>query len=108
MRATPRLEFGIFLSPMQIVCRNCGSVDSYTTERKAHNIVATCADCGKFIKNIPYDKPRMYFGKYKGVPIAEINDLGYLQWANQNLNNISERVREAMKERINTLSNLLR
>lgn len=93
---------------MQIVCKNCGSVDDYSTEKKSHNVVATCNTCGKFIKNIPYDKPRMHFGKYRDAAIEEINDLSYLQWAEGNLNNISERVRTAIRERINTLSNLLR
>jgi ribosomal protein L34E len=65
---------------MQVVCRNCGSVDNYITEFKGNQNVAHCNSCGKFIKNIPYKEPTLYFGKYKDKKVSEIQDMQYLQW----------------------------
>lgn len=87
----------------QVVCTNCGLVDDYSTELKANNLVAHCNGCGKFITNIPYQVPMFYFGKYKGIPIASIEDLSYLQWAIKNIEKLSAHVREAIEHRISSL-----
>lgn len=66
---------------MEIVCKNCGSVNDYRTEMKNGQNVAHCNACGKYIKNIPYNPhPKLYFGKYKDRLIKDIEDLNYLQW----------------------------
>lgn len=68
---------------MEIICQRCGSVNDYRTEMKAHNLVAYCNGCGNYIKNIPYAKPRMPWGKFKDE-IIELMDtpekIRYLHW----------------------------
>lgn len=93
---------------MDVICGNCGSINDFTTERKANNLVATCNGCDRFIKNIPYDEPKFYFGKYKDKPIKEIEDLQYLTWARDKMNSINPRTRTAVTDRINELQTLLR
>lgn len=93
---------------VMITCHNCGSIDDFSTEQKSNNLVATCNSCGKFIKNIPTEKPAFYVGKYKGKQIDDIDDISYLQWAHDNMNSLNSRQRNAIKERINHLANLLR
>lgn len=91
----------------QLVCRKCGSVDDYTTEQKSNNLVATCT-CGAFIKNIPTEKPKFYFGKYKDTFIHECDDLQYLIWARDNMNNLKGRQKDAVSDRVNSLTQMLR
>lgn len=91
-----------------ITCRQCGSIDDFTTERKSNNLVATCNSCGKFIKNIPTDKPKFYVGKYKDKLIEEVDDISYLQWAYDNMSSLNGRSKIAVKDRIHSLANLLR
>ena len=69
----------------QIKCNKCGSVDNYRIEEKSNNKVAFCNVCKSYIKNLPYDVPKLYVGKYKGIPISEIEDIGYLKWAIETL-----------------------
>lgn len=65
---------------MEIKCNKCGEINNYRTEMKNGQNVAHCNICGSFIKNIPYQTPKFYFGKYKGQLISDCQDLGYLQW----------------------------
>lgn len=69
-----------------IICKQCGSIDDYSVERKANNNVATCNGCGRFIKNIPYSEPALYFGKFKGKPIKDFEgkEIEYLYWVRNN------------------------
>lgn len=90
----------------QLVCRKCGLIDSYTTEQKQNNLVAHCS-CGAFIKNIPTDPPKFYFGKYKGLEIERIDDVGYLEWARDNMNALNRRTYDAIVSRINSIKSLL-
>ncbi len=48
--------------------------------------VATCNMCGNFIKNIAHQPAKFYFGKYKGIEIANCLDLDYLNWFLENTN----------------------
>lgn len=64
-----------------VICGKCQSVNDYNVVEKANNKVAYCNKCEAYIKNIPYDTPKLYVGKYKGKPITEIEDLQYLKWA---------------------------
>ena len=90
---------------MEIKCQKCGS-EEYYTELKANNNVARCSKCDTFIKNIPYEKPKLYVGKYKGIPIDEINDLGYLKWANEKMDKLSKSVRDGIQKAIDKLEYL--
>lgn len=86
----------------KVICKACLS-EEYYTQVKYNNLVAYCADCGKYIKNIPQGKPpQFYFGKWKGTLINECNDLSYLVWAQKNLT-FTEAARKEIIDRINQL-----
>lgn len=91
----------------EVVCRNCGSVNDYITERKANNDVAYCNGCGKYIKNIPRNEPMFYVGKYKNVPISIIEDMPYLKWALREMK-LASSIRNAIEKRISNFENLAR
>lgn len=82
-----------------IKCGKCGAVNNYYTEVKANNNVARCSVCDAFIKNIAYAEPSFFVGKYKGKPIKEIEDMGYLKWALKEMK-LSENMRKAISNRI--------
>jgi len=85
---------------MEIVCKNCGSINDYRTEMKSGQNVAHCNSCGKYIKNIPYNPhPKLYFGKYKDKLIKDIEDLNYLQWLIDS-NVLKANTRQAVIDRI--------
>lgn len=90
---------------MDIVCNKCGLVNDYRTIQKANNQVAYCNGCDSYIKNIPHDVPKLYVGKYKGIPIDQITDLNYLQWAVGTLR-LTSAVKMAVLSRISTLEYL--
>lgn len=83
----------------QIICNKCGAVDKYYTELKSNNNVARCSECNSFIKNIPYQQPKFYFGKYNGVPVSEMTDMGYLKWALKEMK-LTKVMRDAITKRI--------
>lgn len=85
-----------------IVCPNCGQVGNHKTELKTNQLTCYCGGCGKFIKNLPQSKPKMFWGKYKDHYIDEITDIGYLQWVRDNVK-MSERYRNAVREKIANL-----
>ena len=90
-----------------ITCPRCGSQDDYSTTPSGPHLKATCNQCGRYIKFLPQDNgPAMlHFGKYAGMPIPDITDLNYLEWALANVNRLSARIQEAMKTRITALKN---
>jgi len=60
---------------MDVICKNCGSINDYRTEMKSNQQVAYCNGCDKFIKNIPYQEQRFYVGKYFKKLVSEVTDL---------------------------------
>lgn len=90
-----------------IICNKCGLVNDYRTERKANNDVAYCNGCDSYIKNIPRDVPKLYIGKYKDIPISEIENMGYLKWALKELR-LTGTVKAAIEKRISEFENLAR
>lgn len=92
---------------MDIVCNKCGLINDYHVIEKANNKVAYCNGCESYIKNIPHDVPKLYVGKYKGIPISEIEDLNYLKWAVGTLR-LTSSVKMAVLSRISSLEYLLK
>lgn len=90
---------------MNIECQNCGLKDDYRIEEKSTNKCAYCNGCDKYIKNIPYEVPKLYVGKYKGYPIDKIEDLQYLKWAVDTLK-ITNTVKAAINSQISHLEYL--
>jgi len=85
-----------------LYCPKCDEQKEFYTELKSNQNTARCITCNTFIKNVPYQKPALYVGKYKGKPIDEIDDLGYLQWAAKTLS-VNSRTKEALTTRISQL-----
>lgn len=91
---------------MQHNCK-CGSSSYYTKQNGPHT-TAYCSGCDSYIKNIATSKPAFYIGKYKGTIIEEVNDLGYLKWARENMTSLNPRQLEAVIARIHSLTEMLR
>lgn len=85
----------------EVTCKNCGNIDDYSITVKANNHMAFCNGCGKFIKNIAYNSPKFYVGKFKGKLVSEVTDKSYLQWFLTT--NPAEAMREAIGKRITEL-----
>lgn len=88
---------------MEIICKSCGEIDNYRTEKKANNLVAYCKSCGKYIKNIPYTIPKIQFGKYKGTKVRDFTTpemINYLHWIINNDVKISKSVRIEIYEHL--------
>jgi hypothetical protein len=68
---------------MEIICKKCGLINDFRTELKNNQNTAWCNGCGSFLKNIPYAKPALYFGKFKGRTIESMTskeESQYLHW----------------------------
>lgn len=79
---------GIFnLYRMEILrCRECGSVDYIIKDQPPHK-TAYCTNCGSYIKNIKQEDLTIWFGKYKGMKVSEMNSpdqKSWLLWAFKN------------------------
>jgi uncharacterized protein (DUF3820 family) len=84
----------------QLTCPRC-QTSNYTTELKSGNLVATCEN-GHYIKNLPYSEPALYFGKYKGKKVVEIQDVDYLKWVLKNTHQ-GKHVRYAIQKQIDSI-----
>lgn len=91
----------------ELICPKCGPTTDYFTELKSNQNVARCLKCDSFIKNIPYQDPQFYVGKYKNVPITKIEDIGYLKWALKEMR-LSASMRKAVEKQISNFENLAR
>lgn len=74
---------------MEVICHHCGVINEYTVEIKSGQHVATCAACGKHIKNLPQGNKLtlMPFGKHKDREIASLtsaDEIRYLRWLLEN------------------------
>lgn len=85
-----------------LTCRKCGAVDCIDVQEKSGHHIAYCAVCSAYIKHLPTQEPKFYFGKYNGWKIADVEDAQYLQWALRNLK-LGATVRQAIQERIQSL-----
>lgn len=88
--------------PGEIVCRQCGLIDSYRAELKSNNMVCYCSGCGAFIKNLPQEAAKFHFGKYKGWAVSAVEDLNYLQWVTANVR-LSPHMKNAIEQRLKRL-----
>ncbi len=89
-----------------IICTNCGSINDYNVIVKSNQHTAYCNGCKKYIKNIPQEKTEnltMYFGKFKGQKINEIQDKQYLEWVLRASETLNEKYRTAIQERIDDI-----
>ncbi len=90
-------------SVTKLYCKYC-SVEREIEIRisgKAHT--AYCTHCCNYLKNISYDVPRLYIGKYKGKAIEDIDDKQYLMWFILNINNIKPAQKEAIEKQLQKL-----
>jgi hypothetical protein len=63
-----------------VTCKKCGLINDYSVKIKPPHHYAYCNGCESFIKFIPHDTPKFYFGKHKGTLISECTDVGYMEW----------------------------
>jgi uncharacterized protein (DUF3820 family) len=91
----------------EIICKNCGSINDYDFELRNGQKVAWCKSCKTFIKNIPYNDPALYFGKYKGKAIKDYftpDEVNYLHWIRNNPDiwdrKLNQRTRDAINLRL--------
>lgn len=90
-----------------LYCYNCHAQSHYDIVEKPPHHQAICRGCGKYIKNLPHDEPKFYVGKYKGIEIRTIDDKGYLTWARDNMNRLSESTLIAIERRLSELNSPL-
>lgn len=87
-----------------VICTTCGLANDYRIEVKAHNHVAYCNGCGRYIKNIPYaTEPTFYFGRYKGMKVSDLidkKDRPYLEWFLKEVKDIKPAMKEAIIKQI--------
>lgn len=84
----------------KLACKKCGLIDVPKIVKKSNNNVAFCSGCGTYIKNVPHDIPKFYIGKYKGMAISSVTDIGYLEWFLANIEKLSANAREGIKAQI--------
>lgn len=89
---------------MKLTCTKCGLIDEPKIIIKGNHHVAFCIGCGKYIKNVSYDIPKLYIGKYKGTPVSEITDIEYLKWFIKTIEKISFSTKSAISKQIEKLS----
>lgn len=87
-------------------CTHCGSDDLRKERKNEKQVGLYCNSCDKWLKWVSWDVARVYGGKYNGIAISEMTDLGYLKWAFNNHNGLSHKQRKAISKRILSLSNL--
>lgn len=91
-------------------CAQCGS-NSYSAREVefkniSKHIEAKCDDCGAHIKYLPSGEPTFYFGKYKGMKVKEVHDIGYLTWCIESCTSIKGAMKNSIAERIQELRDL--
>ncbi len=101
-----------------VVCKKCGLVNDYRIiekpffskpviegEQAKFHKTAYCNGCDSYITHLSQNKPQMfYFGKYRNVPVDEVTDVNYLNWALGNIPKLSQKMKDAIGNRINQLT----
>jgi uncharacterized protein (DUF3820 family) len=88
-----------------LTCRGCGAINSTNIIEKGVHHMAYCAKCGAWIKNIAYNSPCFYFGKYKGKEVAAVHDIGYLEWFLREVKKPGKRMFEAVQRQVDLIKN---
>jgi len=87
-----------------VICKNCGVINDCTLTNKSGQMVATCNNCGKYIKNVPYSEPALYFGKYSGKAINDYftpDEVNYLHWIRNNPDIWNKKINQRTRDAIN-------
>jgi len=85
------------------VCKNCGN-NTYFTELKNGQNVASCEKCNTFYKNLPNESEAvLYFGKYKGSIISQMStkeEINYLNWLLTSEIKLSSKIKTAVQKKL--------
>jgi len=84
-----------------MLCLNCKTDSLPVLSRNGPHIMATCSECGRYIKFLAQKKDGdfvMPFGKHKGKKLEDI-DAGYLQILHDHVR-ISGRIKGLIEERL--------
>ena len=92
-----------------ITCKKCQTTNDFHVVTTGPHIKAICNNCNQYIKFIPQEKehPRLYFGKYNGKFIHQIEDLQYLKWALSTIK-LKPEIKNAIQKQITSFENLSR
>jgi len=68
-----------------VTCTNCGLINDFETRISGPHKSAYCNGCGKYIKHLPQENPKLklYFGKYIDREISSMTlkeEIEYLKW----------------------------
>jgi phage FluMu protein Com len=88
-----------------VTCQRCQTTNEFYIEESGPHLKAMCNHCNRYIKFVSKEEPKLYVGKYKGVPIKDIEDMGYLKWALTTLK-INATVITAIQNRISSFEHL--
>jgi hypothetical protein len=82
----------------EVICQRCATINDYFTVPSGPHLKAVCNNCNVYIKFLPQKKelPKLYFGKYVGQYVHEINDVNYLRWLLT-----STSIKQSLKDAIN-------
>lgn len=71
---------------MDVICKNCGSINDYHTEISGPHLKAVCNGCDKYIQFLAQGftpETIMFYGKYKGRALKNIPHQ-YFVWLYEN------------------------
>lgn len=89
-------------------CTQCNHTGEYDVRENGPHLTAYCGGCGAYQKNLPKESPKFYFGKYNGKEVSKVDDLGYLEWYLKDVQKITARMRQAIKDQISILKLLMK
>jgi len=70
----------------RISCHSCHATEiskkNIPLANGGYHIKATCTSCGRFLKFLAHDSPRLHFGKHRGETVVAVaqKDPEYLKW----------------------------
>lgn len=90
----------------EVKCQSCQTVDEFYVVESGPHLKALCNHCNRYIKFVSREEePCLYVGKYKKIPIKDIEDIPYLKWALTTLD-LKDKVKSSIQNRISSFEHL--
>ncbi|WP_128545111.1 hypothetical protein [Larkinella soli] len=89
----------------QLTCHTCGHTTTPLVRQNGPHLEAVCPECKAHLRFLPQPltELKIYWGKYTGRRIGEVQDAGWLSWCYDNIRTLNSRYRQALKEQIERL-----